>query len=346
MFKLLKQFLFLLNLLVLLALLLSYVSSSVDPRVFPYLHFFSLSYLVWLLIACFFCFVWLLLKFKYLLINLLVIAIGLKTHKNNFNFSTQNENDEGLRVASFNSQGLGQAVQGNFDEIMAYAKKEKLDIISILEYKTKHDHKPANWHSQFVPFKDDGLVRPGIKLLSKYPIVKAQKIDFDKTKGNMAIQFEINIKGQKVAIFAVHLETNSVQRLDYQKMKKPVLDSSYIFHAKNLSQKLSRQVATRSLQSKTIINKIKETEIPYLVMGDFNDVPSSFVYQQFTPYTSDAFLSKGFGWGPTYLKPFPIFRIDYILYSKEFTCNCYFSSQEIYSDHKLVGANLSLDGIH
>ena len=346
MFKLIRHLVFIFNLLVLLALMLSYISSEVNPMVFPYLHFFGLGYLFWLIGTIIFCIFWMFSKFKYLIVNVLVLFIGWNTHQKTFGFNTENSNKNGLQIASFNSMGLGQEVQGNYEDIIAYVEKEKIDILAILEYKSKNDRTPPSWYSQFIPTKKDGVLRPGIQLLSKYPIEKASKIHFDKTIGNMAVRFDVNVQGKTIAIFALHLETNQINHKDYQKIKSPSLHSSYLSSTKKILQKLSRQVKTRSEQSKAVIEEIKKVEGPFLVLGDFNDVPTSFVYQQFTPYTSDAFLKRGTGFGPTYLKPFPTFRIDYILYSKEFECNRYFSTKEIYSDHKLVGANLQLHGLH
>jgi endonuclease/exonuclease/phosphatase (EEP) superfamily protein YafD len=70
-----------------------------------------------------------------------------------------------------------------------------------------------------------------------------------------------------------------------------------------------------------------------------NDTPQSFTYELLQKGRKDAFIEKGNGWGATYLKPFPLLRIDYILYDEELTCTDYKRIQAAQSDHALVEAS-------
>ena len=81
---------------------------------------------------------------------------------------------------------------------------------------------------------------------------------------------------------------------------------------------------------------------PVIILGDFNDTPQSYTYQQLLKGRRDAFIEQGSGWGATYQKPLPFLRIDYILHDEELICTHYQSSSSIKSDHSLVEASFNI----
>ena len=77
----------------------------------------------------------------------------------------------------------------------------------------------------------------------------------------------------------------------------------------------------------------KNNNIPSIVCGDMNDVPSSFVYRRLRGDYNDAFLSMGKGLGNTFHEGIYNFRIDYIFFNK-FVDALFFSVDKINkSDH-------------
>ncbi len=77
-------------------------------------------------------------------------------------------------------------------------------------------------------------------------------------------------------------------------------------------------------------------------MGDFNDTPQSYTYQQLASGKNDAFVQAGTGFEATFLKPFPFLRIDYILTDESIQPVGYSSTDSIVSDHKLIFADLQI----
>jgi hypothetical protein len=53
----------------------------------------------------------------------------------------------------------------------------------------------------------------------------------------------------------------------------------------------------------------------------------------------DAFVENGFGMGKTYIGMMPNFRIDYILYPKQFE-GSFYKTYKLSSDHSLVATGL------
>ena len=96
----------------------------------------------------------------------------------------------------------------------------------------------------------------------------------------------------------------------------------------------------RASQVEDITKHMADCPHPSIVMGDFNDTPQSYTYQQLRSGKTDAFVHAGKGFEATFLKPFPFLRIDFILVDKSFQVTNYQSTDAIYSDHKLIFASL------
>jgi endonuclease/exonuclease/phosphatase family metal-dependent hydrolase len=121
------------------------------------------------------------------------------------------------------------------------------------------------------------------------------------------------------------------------------LGDDYKDYALNFAKRLKTQIQRRSEQTKTVVEAINESPYPVIVMGDFNDTPQSYTYQQLKEGRKDAFIEKGSGWGATFLKPFPVLRIDYILHDEELECTSYKCISDIESDHALVEASFKIN---
>jgi endonuclease/exonuclease/phosphatase (EEP) superfamily protein YafD len=99
----------------------------------------------------------------------------------------------------------------------------------------------------------------------------------------------------------------------------------------------------RAVQAQIIDSFLYKSVYPYIVCGDFYDMPGSYVYQEVKGGLKDAFVSKGLGLGRTYRKIFPTLRIDYILYNPDLLiCKGYISPDVSLSDHNPVIATFSV----
>ena len=82
---------------------------------------------------------------------------------------------------------------------------------------------------------------------------------------------------------------------------------------------------------------------PYVFIGDFNDTPSSYAFNQMAIGMKDAFREKGTGIGKTFTGSFAGFQIDYILVSKQFNISDYKIIRKVISDHYPVISTVSLN---
>jgi endonuclease/exonuclease/phosphatase family metal-dependent hydrolase len=88
---------------------------------------------------------------------------------------------------------------------------------------------------------------------------------------------------------------------------------------------------------------ISKSPYPFILTGDFNDVPNSYTY--FTirgKELQDAFLETGLGVGRTYSYIAPTLRIDYIFTTKDFSIRQFNRIIKNYSDHYMLVTDLQL----
>jgi endonuclease/exonuclease/phosphatase family metal-dependent hydrolase len=90
----------------------------------------------------------------------------------------------------------------------------------------------------------------------------------------------------------------------------------------------------RANQAHVIDREIRESRNPYIVVcGDFNDTPISYAYRTIKGDLEDAFVESGSGMGISFNRYRFLFRIDYILHSKNMKAyNCTVGKLKV-SDH-------------
>ena len=225
------------------------------------------------------------------------------------------------------------------DNAMDYIKYCNSDVICIQEFaisnsiKSKFSliaiklalYKYPYSHIEF--FSSNKQMKKGIATFSKYPIIKKEKLDID-SRNHGAINSYIKIKKDTLQVINCYLESNRLTVKDkniaqWEKDKEPI---------KNIYNKLSDAANKRRKQAEKVVAK-KNNNIPSIVCGDMNDVPSSFVYRRLRGDYNDAFLSMGKGLGNTFHEGIYNFRIDYIFFNK-FVDALFFSVDKINkSDH-------------
>lgn len=81
-----------------------------------------------------------------------------------------------------------------------------------------------------------------------------------------------------------------------------------------MSRKLGAAYRVRASQADSVSKLVSSSPYPVMVVGDFNDLPSSYAYTKIRANLKDAFVEKGFGLGWTFSEKIFKFRIDHILY--------------------------------
>lgn len=163
---------------------------------------------------------------------------------------------------------------------------------------------------------------PSMATYSKTPIEKHHGTVFPSTY-NCYSSSDCKLGGRMVRIYNLHLESYG------------------LVGPRNALRRLHEGVQMRSEQSDTVARDVAASPYPVILCGDFNDVPTSYVYRRVLGSMQDGFRQAGRGLSFTYQGPLPGLRIDYIFCSSELEFTGY---RSVYAgdffDHRWVVADL------
>ncbi len=162
----------------------------------------------------------------------------------------------------------------------------------------------------------------GLIIFSKYPITNTSRTYFNADtimKTESVIAADINVNGNMIRIFTTHLQSVLFKPKDFRNVEIiRNAEDSILQASRSLAKKLKEALGVRGYQADTVRRQLDASPYPLVICGDFNDVPNSYTYFHIRGSLQDAFISKCFGIGRSYIFISPTLRIDYILPSKEF----------------------------
>jgi endonuclease/exonuclease/phosphatase family metal-dependent hydrolase len=353
----------LLNHIAVVALLASYLAPYVSPENFWMLAFFGLAYPFILVLNIIFVFYWLLLYKRKVYYSLLAILIGIGQLTNNVQLSrksTPDKSKKNIKVMSYNVKVFDlynwthntETRSGIFDLIA----DESPDIMCFQEFFSRDSSKFNNLdtllkfqkakYSQ-VEYTSHARLNQhfGIATFSSYPIITEGKIYFDKHSNNICIYSDLLVATDTIRVYNMHLQSIAFIKEDYKYIEavQNNEETENLEPSKNILKRLKRAFVKRSKQADLIAEHIAACKYPVIVCGDFNDTPNSYCYKAISNNLSDAFVKSGNGFGRSYTGIFPSFRIDYILYSKQFKSYQFRTIREELSDHYPVCTYLELE---
>jgi len=344
-----------------ISLALSYLSEFIDPGKFWPLAFFGLAYPFIILLNLMASFYWILKRNWRFVLPILVILLGFKEFKRNFSFHLNEEIHpaKNLKVMTYNVHSFRPLEKGNTDvrkEILNIIRNEDPDILGCQEFYTRpkgeyavlDSLKKILHHPYYFYHKVDSnsFESRGMVIFSKYPIKNKASMGFDKSQTvNGTLMGDIITPSGPFRFYCVHLQSIDFRVIDYdyiirvKQRIKPELKPT-----KRILEKLKVAFIKRAEQANEIHKSIQESQLPVLVMGDFNDTPVSYSYKTILGNLNSSFEAHGNGIGRTYNGSFPNFQIDHILCDSNFEICGYKIIEKKLSDHFPVRANLVLKG--
>jgi endonuclease/exonuclease/phosphatase family metal-dependent hydrolase len=186
----------------------------------------------------------------------------------------------------------------------------------------------------------------GTIIFSKYPIVNTYRTRFNpdtSIKTESLIAADIEFRNKIVRIFTTHLQSVLFKPKDFRNVEIiRNAEDSMLQASRSLAKKLKGALGIRGYQADIVRKQLDACSYPYVICGDFNDVPNSYTYFHIRADLQDAFIAKSFGIGRSYIHISPTLRIDYILPSKEFKVIQTMKITSPYSDHHAVITDLQL----
>lgn len=274
-----------------------------------------------------------------ILIPILALLINYNSILGNIQFrfkksSPDITNSSTLKIASYNiHEFISKEDLSLVSDLAEFIKSNNTDIICFQEFRTPYflNKKELISYFDFLPFyfiKEADMEEIGMAIFSRYPIIRAQRVDFENT-GNGTIWADLQINDKKV----FRIVNNHLQTTNYERNRDANISGKIEF--------LKNNSILRAHQAEVVRKIIDTTTIPVIVCGDFNDIPNSYTFKKITGENLvDGFREGGSGLGGTYRGMGGLLRIDYILHSKEFKCVTYSSPNLDFSDHRPVISEL------
>lgn len=257
-----------------------------------------------------------------------------------------------LTLATYNVDSFNREESGySCKQIAAHMKNIKADILCFQEFGINEKFDIASicatlseWPYFYIPISPEGKPLLQLAVFSRYPIKEDHLITYPDSK-NCSLWCDIEINGRIIRIFNNHLQTTEVTQ-NKRKLEKELYkdNTRKVEHAAmKLANGLHENFQKRALQADIVHQLISESPHPVLVCGDFNSLPSSYVYQTIKGgKLQDGFQTAGHGYMYTFHYFKHLLRIDYIFHSPELKTTDYFSPNLEYSDHNPVVMRVKL----
>lgn len=338
-----------LNVLLIFATFLSYLSPLVHPVKFWPASFFGLAYPWFLLLNLLFVLFWILKKERYFLFSLACIIIGWGSLSAIVGFNSKAKAQSStIKVMSFNTHSLRDKNNNNkklkIEQLPQFTQAEPVDIICLQEFPSspsmQHYFKAMKEQTGMAYTHND--VGYGLYILSAYPIINKGGKYF-KNRANGFQFIDIEKEGEKIRIYNIHLQSNLVTgTADKVANSGNLQEKETWMDIKGMMGKYRHYSRIRARQAAEISTHIAQSPYPVILCGDFNDVPQSHAYHILTQNMDDGFKKRGQGLGFTFSGDVPGLRIDYILAAPAFRFLSYLKRDIPFSDHKAIISSLEL----
>lgn len=249
----------------------------------------------------------------------------------------------GLKIATYNVYMFNRETSGFIaKDVLAEMRRQNVDVLCMQEYnEVSGEKKNSESYKEYFPYMAVG--RSDMVIYSRYPIKDTRRILFNDTN-NSAMWADIDVKGDRVRVFNVHLQTTGISSTMHQAAK--LQGRGYEVEGNRFLEAILGNyiwgLMFRSGQSILVANEVRASQYPVVLCGDFNDVPYSFVYNTLLGSMVDGFRECGSGWSATY-RVKKAARIDYIFHDEALQGLSYYKTELTYSDHYPVFMKLKFN---
>ncbi len=297
---LIRWLLMLMHLAVCLLLFGTFLNAHIAPQTFGFLNLLSLSYPILLIIHVVLTLVWLVLRKKRVLLFIAISFFLITPTRRIINYSSPSGNTSNLKVLSYNSKSAAYAPEGSKDPVKEFIESEDPDIVLLQEDRTSLEESKT-------------VKESGAQIYTKHRIINSGTIITDGSNSH-GFYADIEIDGKILRVINVYLQPFKLQK----HMVRPTSDAQVNKEkAKRLIFRFVPTFKAHQSQVQQIQSAVENSPYPVVLGGDFNSVPNSWEYYQFSEKLVDAFTEVGNGSGTSFHDyKFPI-RIDYIFSSTD-----------------------------
>jgi endonuclease/exonuclease/phosphatase family metal-dependent hydrolase len=333
-YNFLNKIIVLVNSILAILLLLSYLLPYISPEKVPIFTIISLAVPVLLALNIFFIIYWIIKLKKYFTISLISIILGIGYISNIYKFSEKKIflNDD-LKVMSYNVR-LFNHYNWSTDstivkKISSFIAEKEPDVLSIQEYYDA-ENLQLKYPYQFIKTKSN-FNKFGLAIFSKFNIINSGSLDLKESANNI-IYTDILKDKDTIRVYNIHLES----------LKMNTSQENFgIINSDKLLEQMEASFQKQAKQVELFLQHEKKWDGKKILCGDFNNTAFSWVYRELSNEKQDAFKEAGKGLGKTFNYWFPL-RIDFILTDANFDINNFKTFNVPYSDHYPILARLNL----
>lgn len=331
--NILDKLLFVVNSLLAILLLISFLSYYISPNTFSIISFLSFSIPFLMILNILFVVYWIVRLKKQFLLSTIVLLIGFQYITKFYGFSEKKVLlSTDLKIMSYNVRMFN--LYNWIDEkeveqkIFTFIKDESPDILCIQEF---HPSKKLNikYPYSFVKIRTNKN-NFGHAIFSKYRIINSGSLNFSNSSNN-AIFADIVKEKDTIRVYNVHLESLKIN---------PKEESLTQENSERLRVRVENAFKKQTNQATLIVQHQEKTTYKSIICGDFNNNAFSWVYHKLKTNKNDAFEVAGKGFGKTFDNKFPL-RIDFILTDKQLEVNNFKTFEVNYSDHFPIMARIN-----
>lgn len=328
----LDKLFYVINSILAVLLLLSYLLVYISPKILPILAVISLFVPALIIANIIFVIYWLVKLKKQLLLSLLILIIGHFISKPFYKLSDKNSAfSDDLKIMSLNIRGYSLMGINNkgYKNGYDFINQKDPDLLILQENIIQKEEK-FQFPFQFVNKQSRRSVY-GMIIYSKYPIINKGSLNL-KSKGNNIIFADIVKNKDTIRVYNVHLESLRIE---------PKKENFGEANSEKLLKRVEGAFKKQAEQVDIFLEHQKQWKGKQIIAGDFNNTAYSWVYKQIANGKKDAFIMAGKGFGKSYDYWFPM-RIDFILADKSASIQKFEVFNNVrYSDHYPILARIS-----
>lgn len=331
--SLFDKFLFIVNIVLAIILLVSYTSYYLSPNFIPIISVLSLFAPILIFLNTLFLIYWTVKFKKVFLLSFIVLMLGFQYISVLFNFKEKKVLlIDDIKIMSYNVRlfNLYKWIDedGIDKKIEEFIKTKDPDILCMQEYYISHKI-DLNFPFKYIVTNENRQIF-GHAIFSKFKIINKGSIHFTKSENN-AIFIDI-LKGKDtLRIYNIHLESLHIN---------PEKEEISQENSEKLKIRIENAFKIQANQVSLILHNQSRIKHKSIICGDFNNTAFSWVYKQLKQGKNDAFEEAGSGLGGTYNFKIP-FRIDFILPDENIEINNFKTYPVKYSDHYPIMARIN-----
>lgn len=348
--------------LVALLLVASTLAGAVRPSRFMGFSILSYGYLYFAIANVFFVVVWLCAKSKWFLLPLIAIVarcgfLPLYVQVGGTEKLSDQELAEfrPLKILSLNAhkfQGVNTEpalTDSNMLLFLEMVDAENPDVLTMQEYVGRGDtvHLTERLAQRGYSYRTSAYRNgsiTGTVLFSKHPIVGVAHIDGVKCR------VDIQWHSDTLSLFCLHMDSyrlddnnrREIRHISHGEVDSLTKSSTY--------QKFRETILSHESEWDTLEPMFRDHQRRTVVVGDFNNTPASYLYQQFKHYFKDSYREAGQGFSATYHGSFVsfrrtmllAFRIDFVMHTDDIKTRTYKRIKSEISDHYPVVVTLQV----